>query len=110
MLAAATIVTRMSSASTTPACRSGRFRNTPGYAAAVRAADRTAREALGCTLRDEQRQAVDSVAAGRDTLVVMPYGRVQRYEGDKMVVLFDDVGYEALSVELVVEHDLLEPA
>ena len=37
-------------------------------------------------------------------------GVVQRYEDDKMVVLFDDVGYKTLSVELVVENDLLEPA
>ena len=37
-------------------------------------------------------------------------GVVQRYEADKMVVLFDDVGYKTLSVELVVEHELLEPA
>jgi ATP-dependent DNA helicase RecQ len=37
-------------------------------------------------------------------------GAVQRYEADKMVVLFDDVGYKTLSVELVVAHELLEPA
>ncbi len=35
---------------------------------------------------------------------------VQRYEGDKMVVLFDDVGYKTLDVELVIEHGLLEVA
>ena len=37
-------------------------------------------------------------------------GTVQRFEGDKMVVLFDDVGYKTLSVALVAENDLLEPA
>ena len=35
-------------------------------------------------------------------------GAVQRYEGDKMVVLFDDVGYKTLDVGIVVERDLLE--
>jgi ATP-dependent DNA helicase RecQ len=37
-------------------------------------------------------------------------GDVQRYEGDKLVVLFDDVGYKTLAVDLVVEKSLLEPA
>jgi ATP-dependent DNA helicase RecQ len=37
-------------------------------------------------------------------------GAVQRYEGDKMVVLFDEVGYKTLAVDLVVENDLLTPA
>lgn len=37
-------------------------------------------------------------------------GAVQRFEADKMVVLFDDVGYKTLSVDLVVENELLEPA
>jgi ATP-dependent DNA helicase RecQ len=36
-------------------------------------------------------------------------GGVQRLDGDKLVVLFDDIGYKTLSVDLVVEHDLLEP-
>jgi ATP-dependent DNA helicase RecQ len=36
-------------------------------------------------------------------------GTVQRFEADKMVVLFDDVGYKTLSVDLVVANDLLEP-
>ena len=36
-------------------------------------------------------------------------GLVQRYEGDKMVVLFDEVGYKALAVALVEEGGLLEP-
>ena len=34
-------------------------------------------------------------------------GVVQRYEADKMTVLFDDVGYKTLATELVVEHGLL---
>ena len=35
---------------------------------------------------------------------------VQRYEGDKMVVLFDEVGYKTLAVHLVVQNDLLASA
>jgi ATP-dependent DNA helicase RecQ len=35
-------------------------------------------------------------------------GTVQRYEGDKLVVLFDTVGYKTLDVELVEEKGLLE--
>jgi ATP-dependent DNA helicase RecQ len=35
---------------------------------------------------------------------------VQRYEGDKMVVLFDEVGYKTLSVDVVTENGLLERA
>jgi len=37
-------------------------------------------------------------------------GTVQRYEGDKMVVLFDEAGYRTLDVDLVVERDLLAEA
>jgi ATP-dependent DNA helicase RecQ len=37
-------------------------------------------------------------------------GAVQRYDGDTVVVLFDEEGYRTLSVELVVERDLLRPA
>jgi ATP-dependent DNA helicase RecQ len=37
-------------------------------------------------------------------------GTVQRYEGDKVVVLFDAVGYKTLDVALVEERGLLEPA
>jgi ATP-dependent DNA helicase RecQ len=36
-------------------------------------------------------------------------GVVQRYSGDAMSVLFDDVGYKTLAVELVVERVLLRP-
>jgi ATP-dependent DNA helicase RecQ len=35
-------------------------------------------------------------------------GLVQRYEGDKMVILFDEVGYKTLGVKLVMERGLLE--
>ena len=35
-------------------------------------------------------------------------GVVQRYEGDKVVVLFDEVGWKTLEVDLVVERGLLE--
>lgn len=35
-------------------------------------------------------------------------GLVRRYEGDKMVILFDEVGYKTLGVELVEERGLLE--
>ena len=37
-------------------------------------------------------------------------GVVQRYDGDRMVVLFDAAGYKTMSVELVSERGLLEPA
>jgi ATP-dependent DNA helicase RecQ len=37
-------------------------------------------------------------------------GQVLRYEGDTVVVLFDDVGYKNLAVDLVLEGGLLFPA
>jgi ATP-dependent DNA helicase RecQ len=37
-------------------------------------------------------------------------GTVHRYEADKLVVLFDEVGYKTLAVELVQERRLLESA
>jgi ATP-dependent DNA helicase RecQ len=37
-------------------------------------------------------------------------GLVLRHEGDAIVVLFDDVGYKTLSLDLVRQRDLLEPA
>ncbi len=37
-------------------------------------------------------------------------GMVQRPEGDKMVVLFDTVGYKTLGIDLVVERSVLEQA
>jgi ATP-dependent DNA helicase RecQ len=36
-------------------------------------------------------------------------GAVQRYEADKMVVLFDEAGYRTLAVDLVLEKGLLDP-
>ncbi len=36
-------------------------------------------------------------------------GLVLRYEGDKLVVLFDEVGYKTLAVDIVTEKSLLEP-
>ena len=35
---------------------------------------------------------------------------VQRYEDDKVVVLFDDVGYKSLALAAVRDGDLLMPA
>ena len=37
-------------------------------------------------------------------------GLLQRYEGEKMVVRFDDVGYKTRDAELVPERELLRPA
>jgi ATP-dependent DNA helicase RecQ len=37
-------------------------------------------------------------------------GLVMRYEGDKMVILFDEVGYKTLSVDLVTQRGLLKQA
>ncbi|HEU5211907.1 MAG TPA: RecQ family zinc-binding domain-containing protein [Gaiellaceae bacterium] len=37
-------------------------------------------------------------------------GVVQRHEGDKLVVLFDEVGWTTLEVDLVVDRGLLEPS
>jgi ATP-dependent DNA helicase RecQ len=37
-------------------------------------------------------------------------GVVQRYDADAMVVLFDDVGYKSLALEVVRERGLLAPA
>jgi len=37
-------------------------------------------------------------------------GVVQRYQDDAIAVLFDDIGYKTLALDLVVERGLLEPA
>ena len=37
-------------------------------------------------------------------------GLVLRHEGDSIVVLFDDVGYKTLSLDLVKQRDLLQPS
>ncbi|MDQ4094718.1 MAG: ATP-dependent DNA helicase [Actinomycetota bacterium] len=46
------------------------------------------------------------------TVVHRQWGRglVVRYEGDKMTILFDEVGYKSLSGQLVVDNDLLTSA
>ena len=36
-------------------------------------------------------------------------GVVHRYDGGRVVVLFDAVGYKTLGIDLVVERGLLEP-
>ncbi|HEX8681401.1 MAG TPA: hypothetical protein VF707_03755 [Ardenticatenaceae bacterium] len=36
-------------------------------------------------------------------------GMVMRYEGDKLTVLFDDVGYKTLALDIVLEWGLLQP-
>jgi ATP-dependent DNA helicase RecQ len=36
-------------------------------------------------------------------------GTIQRYESDKLVVLFDEAGYKTLAVDLVRERGLLDP-
>lgn len=36
-------------------------------------------------------------------------GLVMRYEGDKLTILFDEVGYKTLAVTVVQENNLLEP-
>ena len=35
---------------------------------------------------------------------------MQRYDDDAVVVLFDEVGYKTLALEVVPERSLLEPA
>jgi ATP-dependent DNA helicase RecQ len=35
---------------------------------------------------------------------------VMRYEGDRIVVLFEEVGYRTLGLDAVAERDLLELA
>jgi ATP-dependent DNA helicase RecQ len=37
-------------------------------------------------------------------------GAVQRYDDDAVVVLFDEVGYKTLALEVIAERDLLEAA
>jgi ATP-dependent DNA helicase RecQ len=37
-------------------------------------------------------------------------GTVMRYEGDKIVILFDTEGYKSLVLDVVLENDLLQPA
>ena len=35
-------------------------------------------------------------------------GLVMHYEGDKVIILFDDIGEKPLAVNFVIEHELLE--
>ena len=59
--------------------------------------DRVARETFGFEeLRPGQRETIESVVGGRDTLVVMSTGSGR------------EVGYRTLGVELVLERGLLE--
>jgi ATP-dependent DNA helicase RecQ len=46
----------------------------------------------------------------RVTHAVWGEGMVQRYEGDTMVVVFDEVGYKTLAVDVVRETGALKPA
>jgi hypothetical protein len=91
--------------------------------------DQVARDVFGFPgLRPGQREAIESVLAGRDTLVVMSTragksaiyqiagllsegaGVVQRYDDDAVVVLFDEVGYTTPALDVVRERGLLESA
>ncbi|MBV9281943.1 MAG: ATP-dependent DNA helicase RecQ [Chloroflexi bacterium] len=47
---------------------------------------------------------------GRVVHTVWGEGLVERYEGDAMIVLFDDVGYKKLAVDVVVETGALQAA
>jgi len=55
----------------------------------------------------ENEAAVPFPLNSRVTHTVWGEGLVQRYEGDKMVVLFDQVGYKELLVEYVIETGAL---
>jgi ATP-dependent DNA helicase RecQ len=48
--------------------------------------------------------------SGRVVHAAWGEGVVQRYEDDQVVVLFDDVGYKTLALDVVVERELLRPA
>lgn len=85
---------------------------------------RLAKETLGVSkLRPGQLQAIEAVLDGHDTLAVMStgygksaiyqlagelLGEVQRYEGDRVVVLFESVGYRTLDLGLVTDQGLLQ--
>jgi predicted transcriptional regulator len=56
--------------------------------------------------RLEEAGAIDT----RFTHATFGDGPVQRYEGDKVVVLFDDAGYKTLLTDFVVESGALQPA
>ncbi len=57
----------------------------------------------------EQADAADSPFPLQSTVVHASWGSgvVMRYEGDRIVVLFEEVGYKTLALAAVLEHDLL---
>jgi ATP-dependent DNA helicase RecQ len=61
---------------------------------------------------EEQPDADDSPFALQSRVVHASWGAglVMRYEGDRIVVLFDEVGYKTLSLAAVATRGLLEPA
>jgi ATP-dependent DNA helicase RecQ len=67
-----------------------------------------------CDRCDEgaQAEAPDDLPFALDARVEHPKwgpGTVTRYEQDRIVVVFDDVGYRTLSLEVVADRDLLRP-
>jgi ATP-dependent DNA helicase RecQ len=60
----------------------------------------------------EQPDAADSPYALQSKVTHATWGEgvVMRYEGDRIVVLFEEVGYRTLSLETVRERNLLQPA
>ena len=61
---------------------------------------------------EEQADADDSPYALQSTVSHASWGRgvVMRYEGDRIVVLFEEVGYRTLSLDAVAARGLLESA
>ena len=60
----------------------------------------------GVTVEDEERPLA---LGSRVRHQAWGVGTLQRYEGDKLVVLFDEVGYKTLAVDLVEKKALLTP-
>ena len=60
----------------------------------------------------EQADAADSPFPLQSTVTHASWGSgvVMRYEGDRIVVLFEEVGYRTLSLRLIEEQPLLQPA
>jgi ATP-dependent DNA helicase RecQ len=58
----------------------------------------------------EQADAADSPFPLQSTVTHASWGSgvVMRYEGDRIVVLFEEVGYRTLSLEAVAARGLLE--
>ena len=61
---------------------------------------------------EEQADVADSPYALQSKVAHAQWGSgvVMRYEGDRIVVLFEDVGYRTLSLEAVAARGLLERA